>query len=53
MPFFSWIFLTQESNPGLPHINHMIFYHASHQGSPWTVAGIKYVFYEITHFRFE
>ena len=53
MPFFSWIFLTQESNLGLPLINHMIFYHVSHQGSSWTVIGTKYVFYEITHFRFE
>ena len=38
MPFSRGIFPIQESNPGLPH-RRWIFYHLSHQGSPFLQPG--------------
>ena len=35
------IFLTQGSNPGLPHCRQML-YHLSHQGSPTVRVGVVY-----------
>ena len=35
------IFLTQGSNPGLPHCIQM-FYHLSYEGSPWELCGFPY-----------
>ena len=37
------IFLTQGSNPGLPHCR-WILYHLSHQGSPWILEWVAYPF---------
>ena len=37
------IFPTQGSNPGLPHCR-QILYHLSHQGSPWMLEWVAYLF---------
>ena len=37
------IFPTQGTNPGLPHYR-WIFYHLSHQGSPWILEWVAYLF---------
>ena len=37
------IFPTQGSNPGLPHCR-WILYHLSHQGSPWILEWVDYLF---------
>ena len=41
-PFFRGIFLTQESNPGLPHCR-CILYQPSHKGSPGILEWIAYL----------
>ena len=42
-PFFRGIFVTQGSNPGLPHYR-PIFYHLSHGGSRRTLKWVAYPF---------